>query len=91
MAMGGMLPKAAGGLALRGSQEGAAAGDPFPLGCRRAHSGVIGAAEGARAVELLANTKEPRSMRWYDAGHGLDAAAREDCPGRLAGRLKLRH
>ena len=87
-----MLPKAAAGLALWGSQGAMVRDIRFrSVAGGAAHSGVIGAAEGARAVELLASAKEPKSIRWYDAGHGLDAAAREDCLGRLAGRLKLRH
>jgi fermentation-respiration switch protein FrsA (DUF1100 family) len=43
-----------------------------------------------RALELSAAAKEPKSIRWYDTGHGLNTAAQQDRMRWLAERLKLR-
>jgi fermentation-respiration switch protein FrsA (DUF1100 family) len=43
-----------------------------------------------RALELFAIAKEPKTIRWYDAGRGLNAAAQQDRVRWLADRLKLR-
>jgi dienelactone hydrolase len=43
----------------------------------------------ARAQELFATAGEPKEIRWYNAGHGLNAAAQQDRVRWLTERLKL--
>ena len=43
-----------------------------------------------RATEFFAAAKEPKEMRWYDGGHGLNEAAERDRKAWLAEKLGLR-
>ena len=43
-----------------------------------------------RAEEFFAAAKEPKSMQWYEAGHGLNESATVDRKAWLKERLKLR-
>lgn len=42
-----------------------------------------------RAAEFFAGAQEPKEMQWYQAGHGLNAAASEDRKAWLKAKLRL--